>query len=49
MGRVLVMKGVVQVSSAVWVRGKGAEQDSRMRGMMKRGVQRLCLLLVWWR
>ena len=45
----LVMKGVVRVSSVIWVRGKGAEQDSHMRGMMKRGMQRLCLLSVWWR
>ena len=27
----------------------GAEPDSRMRGTMKREVQRLCLLSVWWR
>ena len=28
--------------------GRG-DLDSRMRETMKRGVQRLCLLPVWWR
>ena len=53
----LGMKGAVRVSSTVWVgrggggggRGEVAEPDSRTRGTMKRGVHRLCLLLVWQR
>ena len=36
-------------SSEVNGMGKGGKLDSCMRGKMKRGVQRLCLLPAWWR
>ena len=47
----LVMNGAGRVSFGVRVGGEGggAEPDSCTRGMIKQGVQRLCLLPMWWR